>query len=137
METLKRICHIDVNIGKLAAWSKTKMPAPPGIAELGPNVWKHDLPEDQCGVKIVGTPFGSAAYIDAFGATLIEKEKKFANILSLFSSTQCAWTVLYYCAIPRINHLLRTMPPDLVMNIATQHDNIIISIFSELIGLGG
>jgi len=103
-EVLHRTCHIDVNIGKLAAWSKRKQAAPPGIAELGPEVWKYELPDAQCGLKIVGTPFGSAAFIEDFTTVLIEKETKLVTLLPLFSSLQCAWTILYlyYCAIPRM-----------------------------------
>ena len=40
--TLQNVCHIDVNLGKLAAWSKRANPSPPGLADRAENPWVHD-----------------------------------------------------------------------------------------------
>ena len=34
--TLKHVCHVDVNVGKLAAWSKNHNECPPGLRDLAP-----------------------------------------------------------------------------------------------------
>ena len=62
-ETLQRICHINVNLGKLAVWSKDVQPIPRDFQSLGANVWKADLDDDNCGLKVVGTPFRTDAYV--------------------------------------------------------------------------
>ena len=67
---LGQLCHIDVNVGKLAAWSKTVGPCPRGLATCGPGVWKSDQPEHLRGIDILGTPFGSDAYIAQHGTEL-------------------------------------------------------------------
>ena len=53
-EVLQRVCHIEVNKGKLQAWNASGAPAPPEVAALNlppcedgtlpPPVWKADLP---------------------------------------------------------------------------------------------
>jgi hypothetical protein len=40
-----------------------------------------------------------------------------------------------YCAVPRVNHLLRTIPPGQASAIAAQRDQLIAHSFSELLGL--
>ena len=41
-----------------------------------------------------------------------------------------------YCAVPRVNHLLRGCPPSLVEEMALLHDRRIMSCFSRLLGPG-
>ena len=56
-DALRETCHIDVNAGKLAAWSKTVAECPPaleGQGANGENIWKGDLPAEQCGIKVLG-----------------------------------------------------------------------------------
>ena len=43
-EVLSEVCHIDINIGKLKAWSKATAPCPPGIHEFGDDISKSDDP---------------------------------------------------------------------------------------------
>eukprot|EP00959_Pyramimonas_sp_CCMP1952_P279429 5842015-Pyramimonas_sp.AAC.1 len=45
--TLVEICHVDVNIGKPAAWSKNHNACPPGLRDRAPNAWVHDRPEEE------------------------------------------------------------------------------------------
>ena len=51
------------------AWCRRPLPAPPGIAELGEDVWRSDRPRDERGLRIVGTPVGSDEYICNVSAT--------------------------------------------------------------------
>ena len=43
--------------------------------------------------------------------------------------------ILYYCAIPRLNHILRTLPPHLVRTLAVAHDVSIVTTFCKLFGI--
>ena len=56
-------------------------------------------------------------------------------MLPKLPSLQSAWLLLYYCAVPRLNHLLRTLPPTIVQYIATQHDPTILDTFQRLFGI--
>ena len=47
---------------------------------------------------------------------------------------QAAWLLLLYCAVPRANHLLRAVPPDMVAEYARAHDDGIWATFLDLIG---
>ena len=47
---------------------------------------------------------------------------------------QSAWLLLLYCAVPRANHLIRAIPPDLVAEYAQAHDNGIWRTFLDIIG---
>ena len=46
---------------------------------------------------------------------------------------QSAWLLFLFCAGPRANHLLRLLPPTVVDNYATQHDNDLWTTFSKLV----
>ena len=91
-DCLHRLCSIDVNLGKLAAWSRNSDEAPEGIAELNTQdedpVWKADLPALKRGVKVVGTPIGSLQFIRACCDKVIAKEEKLFQILPKLFSLQ-------------------------------------------------
>ena len=38
---------------------------------------------------------------------------------------QARWLILKFSAEPRVNHVLRTVPPELVLPLATRHDDAI------------
>ena len=109
--------------------------APPDLAEIAPGAWKSDAPLPQRGIKVLGTPFGSEAYVQAFGETIAEKRAKLLHILPKLPSLQIAWLLLYYCGVPRLNHLLRNLPPEKVQPLATAHDNAILQTFRGLLGI--
>ena len=50
-------------------------------------------------------------------------------------STQVAWLLFYFCAVPRANHLLRTVPPQQMAPYATAHDQRMHTEFRRLLGL--
>ena len=103
--------HTQANQGKLAAWSKASGPPPEGVREMGSTVWRSDLPVESRGIKVVGTPIGTVEYIQAFGEAKICEEAKLLNCLPELPSLQVAWLLLYFCCVPRVNHLLRTVAP--------------------------
>ena len=46
---------------------------------------------------------------------------------------QCAWLVLALCAVPRANHLLRTVPPSVSAGYAAAHDDLLWQTLLELL----
>jgi hypothetical protein len=55
--------------------------------------------------------------------------------ISKLASTQSAWLLLLFCGVPRANHLLRTIPPCLVGNLATGHDKQVLQVLETLLAL--
>ena len=121
---LSDTCHIDVNIGKLAAWSKEASPPPAGLDEFGrtSDIWKSDLPPDSCGIKVLGTPLGTPEFIDKFCQEAADEKMQLINLIPKLSSLQSSWLLLYFCVVPRLNHLLRTLPPQSVRLAAVRHN---------------
>ena len=135
--TLRDRCRIDVNIGKLAAWSKNRGPCPAGLAERSPTAWVCDRPDSEQGLRVLGAPFGTNAYVEQFGNAQAVEKAKLLNLLPKLPSLQMAWLLLYYCAVPRLNHRLRTTPPSQSQVAAQTHDANVVRTFRELFGIPG
>ena len=79
----------------------------------------------------IGTPELKAEY----GERIKVDEAQLLESLPKLASLQAAWLFLYFCAVPRINHRLRTVPPIFIQNIAHSHDTVIYNTFSKLFGI--
>ncbi len=123
------------NVGKVRAWSMSGGPAPPGIAELGAGVWTGDLPVDQSGLIILGSPVGTTQFVSAFAEQRIARERALTVAISTLQDTQSAWLLLRMCAEPRANHLLRSCPPSQVQTYATRHDELLWNCLLSLLNL--
>ena len=134
-EILARTCHIDVNLDKLAAWSKADLPAPDGFTAVSAEAWKSDKPEVERGIKVLGTPLGTPAFVEACASQTLQEKAQLLNLLPKLPSLQASWLLLYFCAVPRINHLLRTVPPDHNHGIADAHDASIQTAFRTTFGI--
>ena len=56
----------------------------------------------------IGTPFGTSEFIAAHVENVMALEEQLLQNLRDLKSIQASWLLLYYCAVPRANHLLRT-----------------------------
>ena len=133
---------VEPKLGKFAMWSRAGGPEPPGIRELlgvqpSPDrepVWKGDLPPERNGVVILGTPVGQPEFVRRFLRERISVEQELWDILSAIPNVQVAWLLLLFCSAPRANHLLRALPPDLVLQYAQEHDDGVWDTFLHIIG---
>ena len=133
---LRDRCHIDINLGKLKAWSPGADDVPSGLPALGADVWCGvGKPVDQQGIKVLGTPIGTPEFVAEFGRQAVTEEAQLLEKLPKLTSLQIAWLLLYFCAVPRINHLVRTLPPGLVSSIAEMHDKAIQDTFRVLFSI--
>ena len=57
------------------------------------------------------------------------------NTLPKLPSLQASWLLLCFCAVPHVNHLLRTLPPSTSHQVAKKHDESIMAVFRELFGI--
>lgn len=99
--------------------------------------------ESGCGAKVVslkdaavvvlGVPLGDP---DAVRAMLAEKndqlDKDMGRLLWL-SNMQTGLLLLSNCAVPRINHLLRTVPPSIIHQYAARHDASIMHTAAKML----
>ncbi|CAE7930015.1 unnamed protein product, partial [Symbiodinium sp. KB8] len=59
-------CGIASNLGKTRVLAAEGGPPPPGITELGEDVWCGDKPPAQRGVVVLGTPVGHPDFVQAW-----------------------------------------------------------------------
>eukprot|EP00439_Symbiodinium_sp_Y106_P082929 s351_g22.t1 len=98
-------------------WFGRRGEEPPGIAalrgEADTAVWVGDwtLPPTQQGLSVLGTPFGSDAYVQQRLALKREEHERLLQRIPSVQDLQAAWLLLHYCAAPCPNYLLRSLPP--------------------------
>ena len=92
------------------------------MSTLGREVWTADRREEENGLQILGTPVGTAAYVEARARERLEEEKRLLQELPELPDLQCAWLLLYLSAAARANHLLRVVPPHEATAYAELHD---------------
>ena len=73
--------------------------------------------------------------MEAFGARLAADRAKLLQHIPQLPCLQSAWLLLYFCAVPRINHLLRTLPPRRALIAAASHDISIREVFQNIFGI--
>ena len=69
-----------------------------------------------------------------FLANRLDVQGRLWDRLRQVPDLQAAWLRLLYCAVPRANHLLRAISPDLIAEYARAHDDGIWETFLDLIG---
>ena len=82
-----------------------------GLDNLADALTKNEVLE-------LGCPFGIDLFVQGFYTEGLGKDAKLLKILPKFPFLQASWFLLYFCAVPRINHLLRIMPPEQVRKMA-------------------
>ena len=127
-------CGIASNLGKTRAIGAIAGAAPPGVAELGPDVWRGDKPPNQRGMVVLGSPVGHPDFIAAWTAQRMAQEQELLEHLPLLPDLQCAWLLLALCVSPRANHALRTVPPPDISLYAQAHDAAMWATLLELLG---
>ena len=83
----------------------------------------------------MGSPLGSLAFIEAHSQKRLEEERKLLDKLNNKLKLQTAWLLLYYCAAPRANHILRTLPPAASCRYAAAHDQAVLDTFGNMFSL--
>ena len=87
-----------------------------GCPRWGPVVWSP------AGLKILGTPVGSAEFVESAIRDRLEKERDLWQAIPKVHDLQCAWQLLLQCAGPRCHHFLRSVPPSQSRTYAEGHD---------------
>ncbi|OLP74419.1 hypothetical protein AK812_SmicGene46046, partial [Symbiodinium microadriaticum] len=96
---LHREAGVTANLGETWVYNRDGGPAPPGIAELGANVWRGDAPEAERGFVALHTPLGHPRFVAAHTDTRLLEEARLLQ--ELLPDLHCAWLLLAMCASPR------------------------------------
>ena len=83
-------CGIAPNLGKTRVIAASPGPDPPGIAELGDDVWRGDKPPAQQGVVILGSLIGHPEFVHAWADERIRAEGALLDHLPQLPDLQCA-----------------------------------------------
>ena len=129
-------CGIQPNMGKTVCWNRGNI-EPPLMRDLGPHVWRGGGAPDRQGIRVLGAPLGTAAFARKFGEERARDTAAFSDTLLNAPQTQHAWLLLYYCLVPRANHLLRQTPPSMASVAAQAHDRVTGDTLARLLGYAG
>ena len=116
---------IRTHLGKLRVWGSGDPEPPPGIAELGEEVWLGNRAPEEAGVVVLGAPIGRREFVFTWCVNRHSRTQTLLDRLPVVVDVQARWLILKFSAEPRVNHVLRTVPPELVLPLATRHDDAI------------
>ena len=125
---------VSTNQGKTRIYGSLPQAAPADLADLGPAVWCSDREPAARGFVAVGTPLGSPEYIAAHLEARLQEHQHLLDELPQLPDLQSAWLLLTFCAAPRAQHSLRTIPPSATTCYATAHDTAIAGALAALLG---
>ena len=92
---------------------------------MGPDGWKDHLPDAGSGLMVLGSPIGSPSFVQTWCEHKAHQENEALRSLACVPDPQCRWLLLKFCCEPKINHLLRNVPPADVLSLADKHDAIL------------
>ena len=103
---------VTANLGKTRVYRASGGPPPPDVEALGPDVWcGGDSEPATCGFGALGVPIGHTEFMRRILAARLEEERRLLQELPELPDMQGPWLLLLYCASPRAQHVLRTVPP--------------------------
>ena len=114
--------------------TRTRGHPPPGIDQLGPDVWVGNQPPAQRGFVALGVPIGHPEFIACHLQARLAAEAELLEELPRLPDLQAAWLLLLFCAAPRAQHILRTVPPSQCFEYSTGHDAAIWDTLLALLG---
>ena len=77
----------------------------------------------QRGIVVLGTSVGHADFVQAWADAWLQ-ERRLLDELPHLPDLPCAWLLLLFCASPRANHALRTLPPSESASHARARDQV-------------
>ena len=134
--------RIRLHEGKTRIWNAAGE-EPPAVADLGGDarepVWVGDwsLPPERQGLTVLGSPLGHDAFVAHHLQSKRAEHDRLLQRIPHLDDLQAAWLLLQSCAAPRVNYLLRILPPHLTAAYATAHDSAIAQCLANLLELEG
>ena len=125
-EQLRRHSNIRVHLGKVKNWNASGVrPRDCDIlqriaaaSDSRESVWKcSDLPADQQGIKVLGTPLGPEDFVAAHLEQVLRDNQTSLEWILMVQDVQCAWALLLHIAASRANYQVRVVRPELTVNV--------------------
>ena len=132
--TIEREAGVAANLGKTRVYHARGGPPPPGIRELGEEVRRGDKPPAEREFVALGVPIGHQEFIRSCASNRLEEERRLLAQLPQLPDLQCARLLLLFCAAPRAQHLLRTVPPATIAEYARAHDDEVWRTLQDMLG---
>ena len=76
------------NLGKRRAYNALGGEAPPGVAELGEEVWRSNRQPHERGLLVLGTPLGTPEFVTSHAETRVAEERRLHDLLLLSARAQ-------------------------------------------------
>ena len=131
---VEREAGVAANVGKTRVYHAAGGPAPPGVDELGEEVWRGNKPPPERGFLALGIPIGHDEYVRTQARERLREAREFLQAVPRLPDLQCAWLLLLFCASPRAQYLLGNVPPELAADYARSHDDEVWRTLLELLG---
>ena len=102
-------------------------------------VWRGDpeLLESKQGLTVLGVPVDHPSYILSQLEQKADEHEELLRRIPAIQDVQAAWLLLQYCAVPRANHWLRTVQPELTASFAERHDKDVWTRLCEILQING
>ena len=99
-------------------------------------LWKGDssLPPSEQGLRILGTPLGHPEYVRNQLQRVSASHRLLLERIPAVQDLQSAWLLLLYCAGTRASYLLRAIPPEQVLEFATNHTASVQECLTRILG---
>ena len=86
-------------------------------------VWRgSELPLVQQGIKVLGTPLGHSAFVEAHLNKKAEEQALLPERIPAVLDLHSSWALLLHCAAARANYLLRVVKPEATTSYAQRHN---------------
>ena len=92
------------------------------------------VPVSNEGALFLGSPIGTASFVTSSCTTIAQSKISLCNQLTKLDDVQSAMLLLRCCHVTSLNHLARTVQPDLLVPASTIHDSKTKETFSEVLG---
>ena len=89
-EVVERRAGVQSNLGKCRVYNAQGREAPPGVAELGPEVWRGNRAAEERGLVVLGTPVGTPEFMAAHAARRVAEEHRLLHLLPRLPDLQAA-----------------------------------------------
>ena len=141
---VERMAGIRTNLGKLQLYSHAGGACPPGFEDFlaaraidAKPIWTCDAPQiEHRGIVVLGSPLGTVEFCKAHAEARMAIEQQLLDWIPKVPTLQIGWLLLYFCAAPRANHLIRLLPPSLSTEYAERHDLAILECLESLLQAG-
>ena len=91
------------------------------------------LPAVKRGIVVLGSPIGTAEFVEAFNGEKLAEQARLWKELPLLPDLQCAWVLLLMRCASRANFRICSQPPEQVALYAASHDTAMWQILSALV----